>query len=59
MGLKDVLKSIKKAKKYDLRCPVCGSKDIIRIHKDTWLLPNYFICTNCKYEGYILVEYYE
>lgn len=57
MTLKDVIKSLKRNKRYDLRCPICKSKNIVKMHSLEWLLPQMYYCIECGYQGNILVEF--
>ncbi|MDT7886147.1 MAG: hypothetical protein RQ968_02085 [Thermoproteota archaeon] len=59
MTLKDIIKSAKRGKRYDLRCPSCKSKNIIKLHSLEWLMPPMYYCTECGYQGNILVEFEE
>lgn len=56
MSLRDIFKNAKRGKKYDLHCPVCGSKKIYKLHSFEWLIPQLYHCSECGYEGYILID---
>jgi predicted RNA-binding Zn-ribbon protein involved in translation (DUF1610 family) len=59
MSIKDIFKNLKYKKKYELRCPECGSKNIYKLFSMQWLAPSPYICKDCGYTGYILIEFEE
>ncbi len=56
MSIKDILKSLKRGKKHNLHCPICGSKKIYRLNTYEWLIPSLYCCAECGYSGYFLID---
>ncbi len=56
MSLKEILKNAKRGEKYNLRCPICGGKQIYRLNTYEWLFPSLYSCGICGYLGYFLID---
>ena len=56
MSLRDIFKHAKRGGKYDLRCPICGSKKVVRAHSLDWLIPQQYLCKECGYVGSYLIS---
>ncbi|HLI46234.1 MAG TPA: hypothetical protein VKU94_03490 [Geobacterales bacterium] len=57
MSIRDIIKHAKRGGKYDLRCPICGSKKVTRIHSLEWLIPQQYLCKECGYVGSYLISF--
>jgi predicted RNA-binding Zn-ribbon protein involved in translation (DUF1610 family) len=56
MSLKDIFRNAKRGGKYNLCCPVCGSKQIYKLHSLEWLMPQQYYCAICGYSGSFLID---
>ena len=56
VSFKEFLKALRKGKRGLLVCPVCGSKNIKIMPYTGWLLPSTYMCEDCGYIGYLVLE---
>jgi len=57
MSIREILRHAKRGGKYDLRCPICGSKKITKMHYMDWLIPSQYLCKECGYVGSYLISF--
>ncbi len=55
--LRDVVKSLKHRRESQKFCPVCGSPRLkLGGGADFWLTPGKYVCQDCGYKGFIVME---
>ena len=55
--LREVVKSLKHRRETQKFCPVCGSPRLkLADGADFWLNPGKFVCQDCGYRGFIVME---
>lgn len=55
-GLTFILKHMRRREIRPKICPNCGSRNIHKVHSFEWLFPSKYLCEECGYEGYIVLE---
>jgi uncharacterized Zn finger protein (UPF0148 family) len=55
--LREVVKRLKHRYETQKYCPICGSPRLkLAGGADFWLMPGKFVCQDCGYKGFIVME---
>lgn len=55
--LREVVRSLKHRSETWKYCPICGSPRLkLAGGADFWLMPGKFVCQDCGYKGFIVME---